>query len=301
MSWSRPIPTVTNSLGLFESVTKAMATNRERQKLVEALLAIGEQADDDIGLADAGLLLAALDDPDQKLDFYHRHLATLVADVAARADQAPDATAAAMALSEVLAGHHGYRGDSASYDDPANANLIRVIDRRRGLPVALGILWLHAGRAAGFEIEGLSFPGHFLLRLRRGPDAVVLDPFNGGRVVAPADMRAMLNRIAGEEALKPEHHRAVSAREILLRLLNNLKSRALQAGDADRAAEMLSRMVTVAPRHQPSWRELALVRAHEGKLNDAIAALGRLVELARTAEERREAEALLAEIRSRLN
>lgn len=278
-----------------------MATNRERQRLVEALLAIGEQADDDIGLADAGLLLAALDNPDQKLDFYHRHLDTIGADAASRAGEVADAAAAAAALSEVLAGLHGYRGDSASYDDPANANLIRVIDRRRGLPVALGILWLHAGHAAGFAIEGLSFPGHFLLRLRHRHDAVVVDPFNGGRIVATADMRAMLSRIAGEEALKPEHHRAVSAREILLRLLNNLKSRALQVGDADRAAEMLSRMVTVAPRHQPSWRELALVRAHEGKLNDAIAALGRLVELAKTTGERREAESLLAEIRTRLN
>ena len=133
----------------------------------------------------------------------------------------------AHALARLLAGRLGYDGDRLSYDDPHNADLISVIDRRRGMPVALGILYLHAARAAGFQAVGLNTPGHFLLRIEFGSDEALIDPFNGGATLereflnAPPPMRAG----AGIRPAEP-----VGDVEVLLRLENNLKLRALQAG-----------------------------------------------------------------------
>src|SRR3546814_6699790 len=110
-----------------------------------------------------------------------------------------------------------------------NANLMRVIDRRRGLPVALGILYLHGARAQGCAICGLNFPGHFLLRLDLGAERSIIDPFNGGQPRDAVELRALLKGMAGENAeLRPEHTRPVGCRDVLLSLQNNIKMRYVQ-------------------------------------------------------------------------
>src|SRR3546814_4700292 len=129
----------------------------------------------------------------------------------------------------VLVERYGYRGDGETYDDMVNANLMRVIDRRRGLPVALGILYLHGARAQGWAICGLNFPGHFLLRLDLGAERSIIDPFNGGQTRDAVALRALLKGMAGENAeLRPEHTRPVGCRDVLLRLQNNIKLRYVQ-------------------------------------------------------------------------
>src|SRR3546814_10733859 len=104
----------------------------------------------------------------------------------------------------------------------SNADMTRVIDRRRGLPVSLGILYLHGARAQGWPICGLNFPGHFLLRLDLGAQRSIIDPFNGGETRDAAALRALLKTMAGEAAeLPPEHTRPVRCRDDLLRLQHN--------------------------------------------------------------------------------
>ena len=85
-----------------------------------------------------------------------------------------------------------------TYDDPANANLIRVTERRRGLPVALGVIWLHAARAAGWDSHGVDFPSHFLVALEGRKTQVVVDVFNGGQVMSARELRALLKRVEGD-------------------------------------------------------------------------------------------------------
>src|SRR5882757_2999492 len=104
-------------------------------------------------LATAALMLAALDHPDRKLDRFRDHLSELAERVRAQADFARDGESAARALSSVLAGHYGYEGERGDYDDPDNADLMAVIDRKRGLPVSLGILYIHAARASNMQAE----------------------------------------------------------------------------------------------------------------------------------------------------
>ncbi|MGB0631099.1 MAG: transglutaminase family protein, partial [Alphaproteobacteria bacterium] len=167
---------------------------------------IGERDDASIDLAEGALALAALDRPGVAPDRYRDHIEKL-------ADDVGDALAAgndlAAALNAVVLDAHGYHGDTLTYDDIQNANLMRVIDRKKGLPVALGILFLQAARANGYAADGLNFPGHFLIRLGDGRDRIIVDPFNDGIERSAADLRELLKVTAGLEAeLTPQHYEA---------------------------------------------------------------------------------------------
>ena len=134
----------------------------------------------------------------------------LARDVARHPGAAGDLAERARALNEIILLKHGYSGDELTYDDLQNANLMRVMDRRKGLPVALGILYMHAGRAQGWDTVGLAFPGHFLIRLADGPERLILDPFHGGQICGATELRGLLKATAGQESeLLPEYYAPV--------------------------------------------------------------------------------------------
>ena len=249
----------------------------------------------------AALALACLDRPGVDLARYHAHLETLareVRDAAGGADAAGDRLGALLA---VISDRHGYRGDNLTYDDLQNANLMRVIDRHKGLPVALGILYLHAGRAQGWDIAGLAFPGHFLLRLDGAGDLGILDPFSADRIEGAAGLRALLKSIGGEDReLSAEHYAAVSDREVLLRLQNNLKLRLLQSGRAEAALSVVESMLLLAPDRGALWHERGLINARLGNLGAAIRSLEGVLERERDSGVRFATAALLQELKNRL-
>jgi regulator of sirC expression with transglutaminase-like and TPR domain len=227
---------------------------------------LGEAGDGPHDVARAALMLSALDHSGRPLKPYEDHLAEIAEAAKGEARLARNIEEGAHVLSTLMVGRYGYDGDRLSYDDPQNADLMAVIDRRRGLPVALGILYIHAARAAGFETAGLNYPGHFLLSISaRGHDALI-DPFNGGaaldreRLGAPPMMGAHMPEGA-------EHSETVSDIDVLLRLTNNLKLRALNNGERVRALEIAKRMVLIAPKRPELWMDL-------GRLNEASGALG---------------------------
>lgn len=232
----------------------------------DALRSIGRQGEGPLDIAGAALALSALDHEGQDLDPYRAHLAEIASAARREARLATHAEDGARALSALLVGRFGYDGDRLTYDDPRNADLISVIDRRRGLPVALGILYIHAARAAAFEAAGLNTPGHFLLRIGMRGSHALIDPFNGGAAID----RERLGSPPVMSAASPDDPRVaepVSDVDVLLRLGNNAKLRALGAGDRKRALEIASRMVLFAPRKAELWIDLA-------RLNEAAGALG---------------------------
>lgn len=269
-----------------------------REAVHAALQALGRQADEAIDIGEAALLLAALERPAVPLERYRAYLDELAQDLGEALTEAPgDVDAAAAALAEVLHRRHGYEGDSLTYDDPQNANLMRVIDRRKGLPVALGILYMHAARRNGLVADGLAFPGHFLIGLTSGGRRLLLDPFNGGRTVDAATMRQLLKSLGGEATeLLPAHHRAVPTRSVLLRLQNNVKIRAVKAGEAARAAEALRAMTALSPAEAGLWFELGEIETRAGNLASAIDAF----ETAREVETDGRLKLRLAEVISSL-
>jgi regulator of sirC expression with transglutaminase-like and TPR domain len=275
-----------------------------RVEILTALEAIGRQPDEMIDLAEAALLLAALDQPGSDLASYRRHLAQLASNLAdavavATANDSLDARVAA--LTQVLSEEHGYGGDRQTYDDLQNANLIRVIDRRRGLPVALGILYLHAARAQGWQAAGINFPGHFLIAVEHEGERVILDPFERGAKIDLARLQLMVKATLGADAeLQPEYYSAMTNRGVLLRLQNNIKSRVRDAGNHQHAAQVLEGMLAIAPEIPDLWREAAELRTEIGEMRGALQALDRLLQLADDST-RAEAIALRRNIASKLN
>ncbi len=269
---------------------------------------IGTLPDAAIDLAETALALAALDRPEAGRHGYQAHLAA-IADSMRLAAILPDLAepgqiglaARCRVLADVMAGEFAYRGDRINYDDLQNADLMRVIDRRQGLPVALAILYIHAARSQGWTIEGVNFPGHFVIRLFHDGKAAILDPFDGGRVLETGDLRQRLKSVIGDEAeLQPGHYAAIGNREILLRLVNNIKVRLIQDGDLPRAATMVERMLMIAPETVALWRESGLIHSRIGNLITARNAFNRFLELSDNESQRHQVARLLQELMQRL-
>jgi regulator of sirC expression with transglutaminase-like and TPR domain len=257
---------------------------------------LGESGDGPHDIAEAALMLGILDHDQASLDPYRRHLAEIAAAMRAEAGMMLRVGDGARAVAAFLAGRLGYHGDRATYDDPRNADLVSVIDRRCGLPVSLGILYIHAARAAGMSAAGLNTQGHFVVRFTHRHDDVTVDPFNGGGIVERAHMPVEL-RGSNVTLAQP-----VSDIDVLLRLQNNLKLRALEQDDVARARALAGRMVLLAPRRPEVWFDLARLDEAMGTLGSARHAYERCSALARPGEAlHNEAALALANLRRRLN
>ena len=268
-------------------------------RFLRELGASGERV---LPIAEAALALASFDRPRVGFKRYRDHLKLLARDVGRHPGAVGDLAARTRALNEIILLKNGYSGDELTYDDLQNADLIRVIDRRKGLPVALGLLYIHAARAQGWDMAGLAFPGHFLVRLSEGRERVIIDPFHGGQICGAAELRDLLKAATGHESeLLPEHYAVVSDRDVLLRLQNNLKARLLQAQDARRALAVLETMLMLAPDIAELWREAGMLHRDLGNMRAAAAALEQYVVRADDGMARHRAAAVLQQLRSQLN
>jgi regulator of sirC expression with transglutaminase-like and TPR domain len=274
-----------------------------RLEAKDLLRHIGTQPDEDIDLAEAALALAALDHPDVSLQRYRDHLSLLAEQVGELNPPDTDTLEGRVtALQDVLVGRHGYEGDTLTYDDIQNANMMQVIDRKKGLPVALGILFIQTARAQGWAISGLNFPGHFLVRLEYAGERVILDPFNQGQSRSVMELRDLLKVAAGADAeLTPEYYATVGNRDILLRLQNNLKLRFMKADRVDKAVEILDGMLLFAPEEAMLWREAGLLNAHIGNLGAAVGALETFMTLGTNDLLRHQTALLIQQLKARLN
>lgn len=253
-----------------------------------------------IDLLEAGFLLSVLGrGAAVELAPFRQHVTAMTDDLA---DLVHRRGAMPQALSEVIARSYAYRGDSETYDDLQNADLVRVIERRKGLPVALSILYLHVARAQGWQAEGLAFPGHFLIRIGIDGARHVVDPFHEGAVREAPELRRLLRQVLGPDAdLAPAHFDPVPDRDVLLRLENNVRLRLAKREDWSAAARSLDRMLAIAPDRIELLFEAGQLNARLDKRRAAIAAYERILELDGDADLRRRASALLQELRRGLN
>jgi len=269
-----------------------------------ALEAIGALPDSEIELAGAALQLARVDCPDADWLAVQDHLSSLARDsVALAAEIDPrDLSAQAGALAGLLAGRRGYAGDAESYDDLANANLIQVVERRRGLPVSLGILWLHCARAAGWPAHGINFPGQFLIGLSSGDAQIVLNVFAGGDPMDARDLRAMLKRVEGAKAeLHPGLLAPMANRGVLLRLQSNISQRRIAAGDIPGALACTDDMLRIAPEAASVWRDAAVLHQRLDQVAAALRCFGQCLDLAPEGEAADRVRNAMEALRTRLN
>lgn len=280
------------------TVPSDTAATERRHAALRALCADGHAID----LAEAALLLSAERDPNLKLDFYRDFLGRLVEACEAAVGKATPP----QALREVLGQQFGFRGDSDTYEDLQNADFARTLDRRKGLPIALGILYIHVARALGFTCVGLNFPGHFVIRLDHGNERSIVDPFHGGKLREVADLRNLYRELRGPEAqVEPQHFAPVSDADVLLRLQNNIKLRQLQQENGPAALATLQTMLLIAPDRAELWYEAGLIGAQAERVGFAMRALERFLELipagAAQQESRYRAAQMLQTLKRRLN
>jgi regulator of sirC expression with transglutaminase-like and TPR domain len=253
-------------------------------------------------IAEAALVLASFER--QRVDFarYRDHLQLIARDVGRHPGASGDLAGRARALNEIILLKYGYAGDELTYDDLQNANLMRVIDRRKGLPVVLGILFIDTARAQGWEAAGLAFPGHFLIRLSDRAERLILDPFHSGQVCGATELRDLLKAVVGDDSeLSPEYYAPVSDRDVLLRLQNNLKSRLLQEQRHERAVKIVETMLMLAPDLAELWGEAGMLHRQLGNLRAAAAAFEQYVVRAPDGMARHQAAAILQQLRAQLN
>jgi regulator of sirC expression with transglutaminase-like and TPR domain len=269
------------------------------------LTEIGGAEDGAIDLFESALVLAAADRPRARLEPYRRHMEGIISEVRTYVGGTEPLVPLGLrieGLVQVIIKRYGYGGTQEVFDDLDAVNMMRVIDSRSGMPIVIGILFMQTARTLGWDICGLDFPGRFLVRLEAGGERRILDPFAGGAVVEPRDMRDMFKAIAGNHVeLRAEHYRDMGNRDILLRLQENIKIRLLREERFDDALETLEVMLLFAPDKLELWRETGLLHARLDHIKDAIRALEEYLRRCGTDETRYNTSMLLQELRARLN
>jgi regulator of sirC expression with transglutaminase-like and TPR domain len=217
----------------------------EARQALAALVA----GDDDraIDLPRAALLIAREEYPGLDTQAYVDQLEQLGQAFQARiaTESAPERQIAA--LNALLFGEEGFRGNAASYYDPRNSYLNEVLDRRLGIPITLALVYIEVGRRAGLPLSGVGFPAHFLVAYEADP-RLLIDPFNCGRMLRVADCEQLLRDTFGSSRrLEPHYLTASPPRQILVRLISNLKVAYQRSGDLRRAVRASEQLLTVQP------------------------------------------------------
>lgn len=241
----------------------------------------GLMDDEEIELDLAALELSALDHAGIDLATYTDLLRQIGVRLAEAGSAATTSVEQAEALAHVMAGEFCFAGDVDSYDAPLNADLVRVLDRRRGLPVSLSIIYVSAARRLGWTADALNTPGHVLVRV--GSEApVIIDPFNAGRIVGEDQLIALLHSVMGDGSGRAASPIApMTNRTVLVRLLLNQGSRAEQAGDFSRALTISDRMTAVAPDNPDAWWQRARLQLQAGSTDAARQSLSAMLEVTR--------------------
>lgn len=226
--------------------------------------------DAELDLARAALLVAREQYVQLPVERYLACLDQLAEDARDRLD---DETAPLVVLQELLATlyeRHGFKGNRDAYYDPRNSFLNDVLDRRLGIPLTLGIVLLEVGWRLGLPLEGVSFPHHFLVRYRGDAVNLLIDPFDGGLLRFEDQAQEFLDRVyGGMVRVRSSFLRVASRRDMLVRLLTNLKNVYMNVNDDDRAAAALERILLLRPDASQERRLLGLVLARLGREREA--------------------------------
>jgi len=169
----------------------------------------------------------------------------------------------------------GFSGNRERYDDPRNSFLNEVLDRRVGIPISLAIVYLEIGRRAGVRLEGVNFPGHFLVRAPESPsgadEELIIDPFHSGALLSEVDCRHLLRQHLGDEAAFDRSLLATATRQqIVVRMLVNLKRLYVRMNSFPQARAIADLLLAVDPSALAELRDRGLLAYH---MEDFAAAL----------------------------
>jgi len=235
---------------------------------LQAFESVVNKEDARIDLARACLMIAQDAYPGLEVERYLGEIERMAIRLRSRLPNTGGPQERVATLNQFLFDDLGFWGNTEEYYDPRNSYLNEVIDRKTGIPITLAILYMEVGRRVGLPLEGVSFPGHFLVRLRLRGGMLVLDPFTGGAAQSEAELRERLQRVIPEgvadnlpvaELPLDQFLEPASNRQILARVLRNLKGIYREADKPERMLDVLNRMLLVAPDASVELRDRGLV------------------------------------------
>jgi regulator of sirC expression with transglutaminase-like and TPR domain len=226
-----------------------------------------------------------------------RYILRLDALAEAVKDRLNDETAAPVVLGELintLFEREGLRGNKESYHDPRNSFINDVLDRHVGIPITLGIVLLEVGWRLNLPLEGVSFPGHFLVRYRGEAENLLIDPFDGGKIRFENQAQEVLDQqYGGMVRMQPAFLRAASKLDTIRRLLVNLKGLYVNVKDHARALSVVERLILVQPSSPGERRDRGMLLLKLGREAEARTQLQRYLEFAPGAADARRIKSLL--------
>jgi regulator of sirC expression with transglutaminase-like and TPR domain len=263
--------------------------------------------EDEIDLAEAALLIAKGVNDALDIDAYLSQIEGLARQLQQRLSESVGEAERILALNRFLFDEQGFAPNVDNYYDPRNSFLNEVLERRVGIPISLSILYIEIGRRVGLPLRGVSFPGHFLVKCKVNDGVVVLDPYCRGVSLSLNDLQQRLREVQGGEvsrAIIAGMLVSANKKEILARVLRNLKTIYVQREEYAQALAVMEWIITLAPADAAEVRDRGLLFARLECPRAAVEDLERYLELTPDAEDAHELRGRVVELRraaARLN
>lgn len=259
------------------------------------------QPDAAIDLAQACLLFAKEEYPDLEVCEYLGKLEAMGAEARRAAEGRTEPREIIAALNGCLFDTYGFCASASDYYDPRNSYLNEVLDRRTGIPITLSAVYIEVARRIGFRLCGVGMPGHFLVKHVTPDEEILIDPFGGGAILAAADCQQILDRLSGGKLrLQPSMLAAVGTRQILTRMLHNLKAIYFNAQEYGKALAIVDRLLVLNPCCATEVRDRGLLASQLRRYARASADLDRYLRMAPEAEDRDVIREHLRSLRQRI-
>ena len=240
----------------------AAIPGRLADALSERLRQVVSGPDEDISIAEAALLIAGNEYPDLRVSAYLSLIEELARMLSTRIGEDATALERIAELNQFFFGELGFAPNTDNYYDPRNSFLNEVLERRTGIPITLSVVYMELGRKIGLPLHGVSFPGHFLVKCAVPDGAVVLDPYSGGISLGLQDLQKRLREVRGTDASRAVVAGllvAASNKEIILRLLRNLKAIYLREHALEKALPIMNWIIATVPAHAPELRDRGMI------------------------------------------
>jgi len=255
--------------------------------------------EEELDLGRACLLVAAEEYPQLSVDLYVARLDQVAEEVK---DRLANETAPLVVLNDLvktLYERRKYRGNRKAYYDPRNSFLNDVLDSGMGIPLTLGIVLLEIGWRLDLALEGVSFPGHFLVRYVGTEVRLLIDPFDGGRIRFEDEAQQFLDQgYGGAVVMRDSFLQTASKRDVLIRLLTNLKGIYSTIGDDRRALAVVERLMMISPTSPIERRSRGILLARLGRHADAADQLEAYLRISPSADDWNNVRKMVRELRS---
>lgn len=219
-----------------------------------------DRAEDQIDLSRAALTLAGCDYSGLDVKGYLAKIDAIAFAVRRRSGDETSVYRTLAALNCVLFQELGFRGNRADYFDPRNSFLNEVLDRKLGIPISLSVLYIEVARRLGLDLKGVGFPGHFLVKGHAEGDEIIIDPFNGGEIKSRQALDELLyGMYGGQIGFRPEFLGAATKKQILARMLANLKAIYWKQGDLAKSLSVAERFLIVEPASAEHLRDRGII------------------------------------------